>query len=193
MVHVARRFIPTGLIIASGADVMVGAGDVTAARIAFVYAGIDLVAVLLQQRIELEKLAGERRVHRDVEAICCLHRHHHAVAIGIDGAIRTTPAQALCLARCRRGQVKSRAAAIIVTKWRNIILLMTLSSLCRKCDEHTEGSKCGDLHALLLGGPPLRCVFHIFYRVARRCAVFGSYSQIYRKEETLTRSGAGIS
>src|SRR5215475_7689716 len=71
MVHVARRFIPTGLIIASGADVMVGAGDVTAARIAFVDAGIDLVAVLLQQRIELEKLAGERRVHRDVEAICC--------------------------------------------------------------------------------------------------------------------------
>jgi hypothetical protein len=29
MVHVGGRFIPTGLIIASGADVMVGAGDVT--------------------------------------------------------------------------------------------------------------------------------------------------------------------
>jgi hypothetical protein len=29
MVHVGERFIPTGLIIASGADVMVGAGDVT--------------------------------------------------------------------------------------------------------------------------------------------------------------------
>jgi len=29
MVHVGRRFVPTVLIIASGADVMVGAGDVT--------------------------------------------------------------------------------------------------------------------------------------------------------------------
>jgi hypothetical protein len=29
-------------------------------------------------------------MHRDVEAIGCLHRHHQAVAIGIDYAVRFT-------------------------------------------------------------------------------------------------------
>jgi hypothetical protein len=33
---------------------------------------------------------------------------------------------------------------------------MTLSSLCRKHDEHTEGGNCGDdLHALVLDRPRL--------------------------------------
>src|SRR5262245_30360321 len=157
MVHIGGRFIPTGLIVASGADVMVGAGDVTAARIAVVDAGVDLVAAFLQQGIDLQELAGVGRVHRDFEPIGCLHRHHYAVAVGIDGAMRDTPAQAWCIARCARDRVKSRAAAIIVTNCRNIAWLMTLSSFCRKRNEHTEGSKCGNLHALLLGGPPLRC------------------------------------
>src|SRR5262245_7442339 len=155
MVHIGGRFIPTGLIIASGADVMVGSGDVTAARLAFVYAGVDLVAAFLQQGIELQEFAGVGGVHRDFEAIGCLHRHHYAVAVGIDSAMRGT--QAWCLARCARDRVKDRAAAIIVTIWRNVLWLMTLSSFCLKRNEHTEGSKCGDLHALLLGGPPLRC------------------------------------
>ena len=44
VVHVGGRSIPTVLIIASGADVMVGAKDVTAARKAFVDAGVDLIA-----------------------------------------------------------------------------------------------------------------------------------------------------
>ena len=121
MVHVGGRLIPTGLIVASGADVMVGAGDVTATRIAFVDAGVDLIAAFLQQGIELQELAGVGRMYRDFEAIGSLHRHHHAVAIGIDGVMRGTPAQAWCLARCGRDRVKSRAAAIIVTKWRTII------------------------------------------------------------------------
>src|SRR4030095_12702758 len=83
MVHVGGRLIPTGLIIASGADVMGGAGNVTTARIAFVYARVDLVAAFLQQGIEPQELAGVGRVHRNVEAIGGLYRHHHAVAIGI--------------------------------------------------------------------------------------------------------------
>src|SRR5262245_61904364 len=121
MVHIPGRLIPTGLIVASGADVMVGAGDVTAARIALVDAGVDPIAALFQQSIELQELAGVGRMHRDVEAIGCLHRHHYAVAIGIDGAMRGASAQARCLVRCRGGHAKSRATAIIVTKWRNII------------------------------------------------------------------------
>jgi len=90
MVHVGGRFVPTVLIVASGADVMVGARDVTAARKTFVDAGVDLVAAFLQQGIELQELAGVGGMHRDVEAIRCLRRHHHAVAIGIDGAVRFT-------------------------------------------------------------------------------------------------------
>ena len=84
VVHVGGRSIPTVLIIASGADVMVGARDVTAARKAFVDAGVDLIAVFLQQGIEPLELAGVGWIHRDVEAIGCLHRHHYAIAIGID-------------------------------------------------------------------------------------------------------------
>jgi hypothetical protein len=68
---------------------------------------------------------------------------------------------------------RRHAAAFIVTRWRNIILTMALASFCRKSDEHTEDGKYGDLHALL-----------------RRSTVFTSHFQIYRKEETLMRSGA---
>ena len=52
--------------------------------------GWHFVATLFQQREELLKLAGVGRMHRDVEAIGCLHRHHQAVAIGIDYAVRFT-------------------------------------------------------------------------------------------------------
>ena len=90
VVHIGGRSIPTVLIVASGADVMVGARDVTAARKAFVDAGVDLVAVFLQQGIELLELTGVGRIHRDVETIGCLHPHHHAVAIAIDDVARFT-------------------------------------------------------------------------------------------------------
>ena len=89
MIHVGGGFIPTILVVASSPDVMVGAGDVTTARITFVDAGIYFVAVLLQQGIEFLELAGLGRMNRDVEAIGSLHRHHDAIAIGIDGLVRT--------------------------------------------------------------------------------------------------------
>src|SRR5262245_47296625 len=116
MIHVGWGFVPTILVVASSPDVMVGAGDVTTARITFVDAGIYLVTVLLQQGIEFLELAGIGRMNRDVEAIGRLHRHHDAIAIGINGLVRAVSrADALCLARCRRDRVESRAATIIVT------------------------------------------------------------------------------
>ena len=159
VVHVVDEFgpaIPTRLNIAGGTDVVVGARDMRAVRRpAFGYVSRYLVATLFQQREELLKLAGVGWMHRDVEAIGCLHRHHQAVAIGIDYAVRFTLGCAFVI-RCGRGRAKSRTAAIIVTRWRNIILPMTLSSFCRKPDEHADGGKCGDLHAPLRDSPRVR-------------------------------------
>ena len=94
VVHVVDEFgpaIPTRLNIAGGTDVVVGARDMRAVRCpALGYVSRYLVATLFQQREELLKLAGVGRMHRDVEAIGCLHRHHQAVAIGIDNAVRFT-------------------------------------------------------------------------------------------------------
>ncbi len=94
VVHVVDEFgpaIPTRLNIAGGTDVVVGARDMRAVRCpALGYVSRYLVATLFQQREELLKLAGVGRMDRDVEAIGCLHRHHQAVAIGIDYAVRFT-------------------------------------------------------------------------------------------------------
>jgi hypothetical protein len=43
------------------------------------------------------------------------------------------------------------AAALRVVQRRNIVLPLMLSSICRQRDEHTQGGKCSDLHALLPG------------------------------------------
>ena len=118
---------------------------------------VDLVAVFLQQGIELLELAGVGRIYRDVEAStpfapspsCCWHCHRRRGAVyalmwvcGLDvGALST---------------VNKRTAAIIVTRWRNITLPMTLPSFCRKRDEHTEGGNCGYLHAFLRDSPRVR-------------------------------------
>ena len=94
VVHVVdelRPAIPTRLNIAGGTDVVVGARDMRAVRCpALGDVGRHFVAMLFQQREELLELAGVGRMHRDVEAIGCLHRHHQAVAIGIDGVARFT-------------------------------------------------------------------------------------------------------
>jgi hypothetical protein len=99
--------------------------------------GRHLVAALFQKREELLKLAGVGGMHRDFEPIGCLHRHHQAVAIGIDCMVRFTFGCALGI-RCERGRAKSRTAAIVVTGWRNIVLPLMLSSICRQRDEHTQ-------------------------------------------------------
>ena len=94
VVHVVDELgpaIPTRLNIAGGTDVVVGARDMRAVRRPTLgYISRHLVATLFQQREELLKLAGVGRMHRDVEAIGRLHRHHQAVAIGIDGVVRFT-------------------------------------------------------------------------------------------------------
>ena len=83
--------IPARLNIAGRTDVVVGARDMRAARCpALGDVGWHFVATLFQKREELLKLAGVGRMHRDVEAIGCLHRHQHAVAIGIDDVVRFT-------------------------------------------------------------------------------------------------------
>jgi len=94
VVHVVDELgpaIPTRLNIAGGTDVVVGARNMRAVRCpALGDVGRHLVATLFQQREELLKLAGVGRMHRDIEAIGCLHRHHYAVAIGIDDMVRLT-------------------------------------------------------------------------------------------------------
>jgi len=83
--------IPTRLNIAGCTDVVVGASDMSAPRCpAPGDVGRHLIAMLFQQREEFQKLAGVGRMHGDVEAIGCLHRYQHAVAIGIDDAVRFT-------------------------------------------------------------------------------------------------------
>jgi len=85
MVDEFRAAVPARLNIASRTDVVVGARDMCALRCpALGDVGWYLIATLFQKREELLKLAGVGWVHRDVEAIGCLHRHHHAVAIRID-------------------------------------------------------------------------------------------------------------
>ena len=94
VVHVVdelRAAVPARLNIAGRTDVVVGAWDMRAARcLALGDVGWHLVASLFQKHEELLKLAGVGRMHRYVEAIGCLHRHQHAVAIGIDDVVRFT-------------------------------------------------------------------------------------------------------
>jgi len=83
--------IPTRLNIASCTDVVVRARDMRAPRCPTPGdVGGHFIAALFQQREELQKLGGVGRMHSDFEAIGCLHRHQHAVAIGVDDAVRFT-------------------------------------------------------------------------------------------------------
>jgi hypothetical protein len=92
VVHVVNErgpAVPTGLNIAGCTDVVVGARDMRAPRCpAPGDVGRHFIATLFQQREEFQKLAGIGRMHSDFEVIGCLHRHQHAVAIGIDDAVR---------------------------------------------------------------------------------------------------------
>ena len=81
--------IPPCLDIARCTDVVVGAGNMrTPWSPAFGDVGWHFVTTAFQQREESLKFARIGRMHSDVEAIGCLHRHQHPVAIGIDGAVR---------------------------------------------------------------------------------------------------------
>src|SRR5215470_13727900 len=83
--------IPAGLNIAGCTDVVVGTRDVGSSRCpAPGNVGRYLIAMLFQEREEFQKLAGVGGMYGDVEAIGCLHRYQHAVAIGIDDAVRLT-------------------------------------------------------------------------------------------------------
>ena len=89
MVDEPGTAIPTCLNITGCTDVMVGARDMRAPRCPTPGdVGRHFIAMLFKQREEFQKLAGIGRMHSDVEAIGCLHRHQHAVAIGINGAVR---------------------------------------------------------------------------------------------------------
>ena len=94
VVHVVdelRPAVPARLNIAGRTDVVVGARDMRAARCPTLGdVGWHFVTTLFQKCEELLKLAGVGRMHRDVEAIGCLHGHHHVVAIGIDDVARFT-------------------------------------------------------------------------------------------------------
>ena len=88
VVHERGTAIPTRLDIAGRTDVVVGAGDMRASRCpALGDVGRHLIAMVFKQREEFQKLAGVRRMHSDVEPICCLHRHHRTVTIAIDDAM----------------------------------------------------------------------------------------------------------
>ena len=94
VVHVIDELgpaIPTRLNVTGGTDVVVGTRDMRAVRRpALGHVGRHLVAALFQKREELLKLAGVGGMRRDFEPIGCLHRHHQAVAIGIDCMVRFT-------------------------------------------------------------------------------------------------------
>ena len=81
--------IPAGLNIAGCTDVVVRARDMRAPRCpAPGDVGRYVIPMLFHQREEFQKFAGVGRMHSDVEAIGSLHRHQHAIAIGIDDAAR---------------------------------------------------------------------------------------------------------
>src|SRR5215510_7116058 len=92
--------IPSRLNITGGTDVVVGPRDMRAPRCpAPGDVGRHFIATLSQQREEFQKLAGVGWMHGDGEAIGCLHRHHRAVAVGIDDAVGFTLCRAYALAR----------------------------------------------------------------------------------------------
>jgi len=100
VVHELGPAIPTRLNIAGRTDVVVGARDPRAPRRpALDDVGRHLIATVFQECEEFLKLTSVGRMHSNVEAIGCLHRHHHAVAIGIDYSRRCVPV--FCIGACR--------------------------------------------------------------------------------------------
>ncbi len=89
----------------------------------------------------------------------CLEGYHDVVAVSVDHArlscsgCRRVLGRSPCrfLAQSPRTRTFGCAAAIVVTfDYRRRRLTMTLNGLRRQRDEHPEGDKCSDLHALLL-------------------------------------------
>ena len=120
VVHELRSTIPTRLNIAGRTDVMVRARDMRPARCpALGDVSRHFIATVVQEREKFLELAGVGWMHGDVEAIRCLHRHHRAVAIGIEAAgctHRHVAMRAWYLVRRGRGHGNSCTAVVVLAR-----------------------------------------------------------------------------